>query len=567
MGRHHRSESALTSVIKELRRALGDESKSPLYIESIYGRGYRFIAPAVPVSLLLENAAAPAEAAAERKGSSAAPTEASVAVLAFANLTGDPANDYLSVGIAEEIITTLSGFGGLKVPARTSSFAYRGRDVDIRTIARELGVASMLEGSVRLAGGRVRVAAQLIEAATGFHVWAQNFDRTVDDLLALQDDITSAIGRVLKAKIGGSQSPEPDREAYSLYLQARALSARVTPDSLLRAIDLHERAIARDPLFARAHTGLAGTLMMGTFVGCLPLDRRADARARAEEAIRLERTASAPYAIRAMLDAAAGCWLDAEAGFRTAIELDDAEPIVLDAIAFQLLSPCGQLRRAYDLSRQATELAPGAANLRLNVSFFALLGGDPGAAATHLETARLLGAPEERGLFRTVKSELARSETRLDEAAEFMAAALAGAEPLRLAGAKEVTALVYAGLADPARRPEACTAVQRLVRATDAEEGLWRYPVIAGYFMHWQVLLGSLDGAFAIADRLLEAWRRSGHLASTSLYQLWRDEMRPFRDDPRFQPLVEQLGMPAFWEKHGPPDGHRLEGGRLLSLD
>lgn len=551
------SESALTSVIKELRRALGDESREPRFIASVYGRGYRFVGAADRIELRRRQ---------PRRPAAAAPAEASVAVLAFANLTGDSALDYVSDGIAEEIITTLSRFEGLKVPARTSTFAYKGRDVDAREIARDLGVATVLEGSVRTAPGRVRVTAQLIEAERGFHVWAEKFDRPLDDLLALQDEIAAAVGRALRARIAAPRR-QPDKQAFALYLQARGLAGRATADALRKAVELHERSIAIDPLFARAWSGLAGTLMVATSFGILPLERRSEARAKVKEAIRLDGRLAAPHAILAALDAAAGNWLDADAGFETAVELAGNDPAVLEAMGLQLLAPCGLLHRGLELCRDAVELAPAAANSWLSCAILSLLCGNVPAAAEELTTAELLGVSRERASYKLLRAELANVDGRGEEAGQLMAEALAGAQPLASAGIVRTTKLVHDAMAGRASRDEASAEIGRFVEATDCDEALWRYQGAAGRLMHWQVSLGSVDGAYAIADRLIGSWQRCGHLATTSLIQMWRRDMEPFRHDARFQALVERLGMVRFWERVGPPDGLRGEHGRLVNLD
>ncbi|MEX2298681.1 MAG: tetratricopeptide repeat protein [Dongiaceae bacterium] len=191
------------------------------------------------------------------------PTKPSVAVLPFANMSGDPEQEYFSDGITEDIITELSRNRGLFVIARNSSFMFKGPAVDIAEVGRKLGVRYLLEGSVRKAGNRVRVTAQLIEAATASHVWAERYDRSLEDIFAVQDEITEAIvsalpGRIAAALVNKSRHKSTEHlDAYDLYLRGRELSDQHRRDDLPRAKALLEQAIARDPGLARAQALLA----------------------------------------------------------------------------------------------------------------------------------------------------------------------------------------------------------------------------------------------------------------------------------------------------------------------
>src|SRR5262249_28912916 len=156
-------ENNLNQVISALRRALGDGSEGRRFIVTVPGRGYQFVAPVTEVR---EDTPAASEVSPVRTD------KASIAVLPFVNLTGDPGKDYFSDGLAEELIHILARVPGLKVPSRTSAFSYKGRNVDVRQIARDLEVGAVLEGSVRSAGERIRVTAQLIDGATGYHRWS-----------------------------------------------------------------------------------------------------------------------------------------------------------------------------------------------------------------------------------------------------------------------------------------------------------------------------------------------------------------------------------------------------------
>jgi len=187
----------------------------------------------------------------------------SIAVLPFVNMSGEAANEYFSDGISEEILNVLAGAPGLQVAARTSSFAFKGKTMEVPEIARELQVRMVLEGSVRKQGDKVRITAQLIDAKTGFHVWSQTYDRKLEDIFAIQDEIAKAIGDELKVKIGDVDK-QGDRgrgtrnlKAYDLYLRGMALWHMRREKELWEAVALFEKAAAMDPEFAQAYSGLA----------------------------------------------------------------------------------------------------------------------------------------------------------------------------------------------------------------------------------------------------------------------------------------------------------------------
>jgi adenylate cyclase len=192
------------------------------------------------------------------------PVKPSIAVLPFDNLSGDPEQQYFSDGIAEDIITDLSKVSGLFVIARNSSFTYRGRAVKVQEASRELGVRYVLEGSVRRAGNRVRIAAQLIDGTTGGHLWAERYDRDLTDIFAVQDEVTREIVSVLAVKLTKGERRRIERrgtdnlEAYDYYLRGRELQLRRSREGNEEARPLLERAIELDPQFARAYSVLAG---------------------------------------------------------------------------------------------------------------------------------------------------------------------------------------------------------------------------------------------------------------------------------------------------------------------
>ncbi|HEX4614422.1 MAG TPA: protein kinase, partial [Stellaceae bacterium] len=182
----------------------------------------------------------------------------SIAVLPFANMSPDKENEYFSDGMAEEIINVLAHLPGWKVTARTSAFSFKGKDMRIAQIAAELGVEHVLEGSVRKAGNRIRITVQLIKAADGFHLWSERYDRELNDVFAVQDEIAAAIAGVLEAKLaGGRKHYKPNVAAYEAYLKGRHLLWTHGKNWEIRTRELYEQAISLDPRFASPHAALA----------------------------------------------------------------------------------------------------------------------------------------------------------------------------------------------------------------------------------------------------------------------------------------------------------------------
>ena len=238
--------------------------KLPIQLESRGSHAVKNIARPIEVFRVLAEAHGPVRAEA-RVGQLAPPEKPSIAVLAFQNMSGDQEQEYFADGIAEDIITDLSKIGGLLVIARNSSFAYKNKAVDIRTVARELGVRSVLEGSVRRVGGRVRITAQLIDAESGGHLWAERFDRDVSDIFAVQDEVTQRIVDALKIKLTPGEAAllgeggTTNSKAHDFFLLGRSLlfSSSRNRQMFARATTLFEQAIAEDPNYGDALAGAA----------------------------------------------------------------------------------------------------------------------------------------------------------------------------------------------------------------------------------------------------------------------------------------------------------------------
>ena len=215
------SEFALTTRINAARRALGDDGASQRLIRTFNRKGVRFIGEVTETS---DEAPRPHEAPDPRLPAD----KPSLAVLPFQNMSGDPEQEYFADGMVEEITTAISRFPWLFVIARNSSFTYKGKAVDVRQVARELGVRYVLEGSVRKAGNRVRITGQLIDAATGAHLWADRFDGSLDDIFELQDEVASRVVGAIEPRLRlteidrASRKPTENLDAYDLYLRALA---------------------------------------------------------------------------------------------------------------------------------------------------------------------------------------------------------------------------------------------------------------------------------------------------------------------------------------------------------
>jgi serine/threonine-protein kinase len=292
--------------------------------------------------------------------------EASIAVLPFVNMSANPEDEYFGDGMAEEIINALAQVPGLRVAARTSAFAFKGKSPDLRAVGERLDVSSVLEGSVRRVGDRVRITAQLINVGDGYHLWSERYDREFTDIFAIQDEIATAIASRLAVALREGQGfslvrpSTSNLDAYELYLKARSLMKERGP-ALLTAIDLLERAVALDPSFAPALAYLAQTLILSSFWGMSHPDRVA-ARAKwaarsalgAHETLVAAHTASALVATCIDFDAdrATDAWNRA-----LAIDPGDAEARVYRA-AFDLCYTRGAFDEAVSEMRVVIERDP-----------------------------------------------------------------------------------------------------------------------------------------------------------------------------------------------------------------
>ncbi|MDP2136723.1 MAG: TIR domain-containing protein, partial [Candidatus Didemnitutus sp.] len=305
----------------------------------------------------------PAIAAVDDKS---APADKSVTVLAFANLSDDKANEYFSDGISEELLNVLAQVPGLKVTARTSAFHFKGKDTPIPEVARQLGVAYVIEGSVRKQGDKVRITAQLIKASDGFHVWSETFTRDLKDIFAVQDEIAGLIARNLELKIAGvAQVAAIDPEAYRLFLEARHLAQRENIEGWNQSIILYRRAIERDSGYAAAWAELAQVYQRLARFGGLPaLEGMREARTAAQRALELDpKQVVGLDALGWVQRTADWDWMEAKKSFQQALQLAPENPVVMVDAAVLYVN-IGRVDEGIALARRAVERDPLSATVQ-----------------------------------------------------------------------------------------------------------------------------------------------------------------------------------------------------------
>jgi serine/threonine protein kinase/tetratricopeptide (TPR) repeat protein len=285
----------------------------------------------------------------------------SIAVLPFANMSRDADDEYFSDGLAEEIINLLAQMPGLKVIARTSAFAFKGKNEDIRRIADTLGVTTVLEGSVRRAGSRIRVTAQLIQAADGSHLWSQRFDREMTDIFALQDEIAAAIAETLKVKLAPlTERRMPNLAAYEAYLRYRSYQWRFTPEAATRSRECLQQALALDPSFALPYVGLADSYLALAAVSAIAAsEAMPKARQLAQQALEID--PDLPEA-HAMLGIVAGHydfdWTEAQRRFQPTTAREPLSPHLRTWRSFFHLFSVGRADEALRESARVLEDDP-----------------------------------------------------------------------------------------------------------------------------------------------------------------------------------------------------------------
>ena len=459
----------------------------------------------------------------------------SIAVLPFVNMSGDKDNEYFSDGISEEILNVLARTPDLHVAARTSSFAFKGKTQEVPAIARELNVRMVLEGSVRKQDDRVRITAQLIDAKTGFHVWSQTYDRQLQDIFAIQDEIAKAIGAELEVTLAGVPQPGKNSagtsnlKAYDLYLRGIALWHTRRGDAIWQAIDLFEQASAADPKFAQGYAGLAlAYAVVGDYSTRIPRAESMDlARNFAERALALDPSLPESYAALANVASEEKRWATADELLRRAIalrpsfatayqwrgtmlmsmgdlagglaslerasELDPRSPVVAENHAWTL-SAMGRTAEANARCMQALALAPTYVYCLADIAYNDLLLGDLAGARLMFGRLAAMAKPGAGSLDREIVEALAGHGDR-------------HALAVRLA------ALPYDGNLDP---------------NSATQLGDYQVPGVL-------ILLGANDLALDYLERL------AGKAGGNAGWAVMNPALDPIRCEPRFKAVMVRL--------------------------
>ncbi len=533
-GERATTDEPLTRTIAELRRALGDDRAHPRYIETIPKRGYRLVA-----EVRLPETAGPDEQTTRVAGRrtplivmslmvvavalfgfftwwTPAPTERSIAVLPFENMSGDVEQDYFAYGVSEEIVNELSKIQGLKVISRTSAFYFKGKELPVHEIAETLDVAYVLEGSVSRSGDRLRVSAQLIDASSGYHVWANTWDKTLTDVFAIQDEIAAAVVDSLQIELLDEipTTARTDPEAYALYLKSGPLLWRFTKESMEEASRLLMQALAIDPEYAAAWGRLSiNQYHQGLLMWATPNQEEAFARA--------------------------------EASARRALDLDPNEMSALQTLGSAAMFARWDFAEAHVWFSRARDAWPGHASpLNALGNWNSMLGRRDAARALFQQAAdldplqlvylgHLAGTNYTVGRFDIARSQI---EAMKEIDPESDRVFFHGGWLEWHQGNFEI-ALLYADRQEGGHVLTACSlySMGRFLEAEGALENLEPHNPygVASIYSCW----ADADNAFEWLERSLE--QRSAGMAALRGHFIFE----PLHDDPRWQPLLHRVGI------------------------
>jgi eukaryotic-like serine/threonine-protein kinase len=451
-----------------------------------------------------------------------------IAVLPLANMSADPENEYFSDGMTEEIISALAKVPGLQVASRSSCFAFKGKGADFRQVGEKLGVSSVLEGSVRKVGNRIRISAQLVSVENGYQLWSETYDRQLEDIFAVQDELSRSIVEALKLKLvdSGAQmvAPTNNLEAYTTYLKGRFHFNKYSETGLRKALDLFQSALLQDPGFARAYAGISDVWCNLADDWVAPEEAYPRAKAAAERALQRDpELAEAMVSIGKVLGWHEWKFPEAVRRLEQAVALNPnyAEGIFVLGTSLPLV---GRLSEGIEAIKKALVLDPLSVHHAGWLSRYYLYAKDyPAAIAQGLKTLEL---DEEylRAFVFIGSAYLAQGD------AETALGWFQRGQSLERA-VRSYDAMIVQALATLGRREEAQEILTRLEL-----ESRQQY-VRAEYLAMGYAAIGDVDKAFASLERAYEA-------RSAGLIYLHLDPgYAPLRDDPRFGALVRRIGL------------------------
>ncbi len=475
-------------------------------------------------------------------GKQAAVSEKSIAVLPFVNMSADKDNEYFSDGIAEEILNALAQVKDLKVAGRTSSFQFKGKNENLTAIGQSLGVANVLEGSVRKQGDKVRITAQLIRVQDGYHQWSETYDGDLSDVFALQERIAQAIASKLQLTLSGTQAKRlvdtgtQNPDAYQLYLQASSTFDRRDGPRMLEATTQLQQAVVLDPCYARAYARLAALhAILPSYNGGDLAESRSKVRINAGRATELDPRLAEPWAAMGLAAPLSGTGLvESREYFERALQLDPDD--ITTNFWFGLkLAASGYIRAGTERLEHALAVDPMVPNLMRWRGILYLRQGDAGRAEPVLERARasgLLLAGRELGEIAYKRGDAAMARRSWLEGSRALFTHLPPDSSDAMAAA------LFGGNASD--RQHALTVIDAYLTQPDV--------FVPGMLSLWLVQLG-------LGNRALDLERTRVEFDNSDfMVYLFSPTGKSLRALPEFPAYIRAKGFPALWDKYGAPD-------------
>ena len=478
-----------------------------------------------------------------------ADTQKSIVVLPFVNMSSDPDQEYFSDGLSEELLNVLAQVKDLRVISRTSAFAFKGKDMDIPTIAAQLGVSHVLEGSVRKAGNDVRITAQLIEVATDSHLWSEAYNRNLENIFEIQEEISKAIAAELQVTLGTSANtgnPTDNLEAWQLFLRGRNLYQNRGEAQLERSVSLLKQAVALDPGFAEAWANLAAANIVYGYGRDDDFEAYyRDGRQAALRAIEIDPNNGFAHAVLGLVNVGNLAWEDAMRELDRAIELNPNETnsLLWKGIA---LNGLGYVDQALAILLQAEQLDPVFTNLQNWLAITYENKGDFESARRCEQKILRLDPDFEQNDLGTYEL----YSGNLDAAEQ-----IARASEMKRTGSDLLAVALYSALRDPSRQDESLKILLENEDSADTTDELITYL--------WR--LGETTKTLGKFRQLSNQGR--GLHAANSLGILWNAYDRAGLSDPALPAFFEEMGMADYWRKHGNPDYCRVDAASIVCGD